>query len=182
MGNYSYFICAMNGADTCKINWEKVDIKKLDTRNGLYTLVDAHQNPQECLTLEDLGKAFSGNKLYGYLTNEAITGLREICKNLEVTGNTPRLYFEYEGYDMAVYFEFYPGTENICVGKLDISELKGTPDENDEESYEEYVENVLPKIPYQAGWKTGYLEFDTRTEQQQRADALLDLYALLHSC
>jgi hypothetical protein len=109
MGNYSYLRRMMNSPEKCIIDWSKADTSILYKH---WFLEDMHtkKRPND---LEELAHLWTNTKLVGYLTDNYIDAICELCKCLVPYGNHPRLYYEYEGFDMLACFEFHPGTDTV---------------------------------------------------------------------
>ena len=60
--------------------------------------------------LEELAEELNETKLFGYHTDELMEALTELAKGLEPYDCFPRLYFEWEGGEKLVCYEFIPGS------------------------------------------------------------------------
>lgn len=66
--------------------------------------------------LEELAKEFNETKLFGYHTDDLMEALTELAKGLEPYNCFPRLYFEWEGANSMICYEFIPGSHfNVSV-------------------------------------------------------------------
>ena len=124
MGNVSWLHMVMNGAEQCKINWDVGEITKLCGTYSiecLYNGIHFNDNKYEKddkgrpKTLADLAKALHNTKFIGYLNNNYVESLQELCRILEPCAAFPRLYYEFEGWDELYCLEFYPGTVDILL-------------------------------------------------------------------
>jgi hypothetical protein len=115
MGNYSYFVAALNNAAACAIDWDAMDTSILYKD---YHLEDEHKKPAEerAKTLADMGAVWHGSKFIGYLNADYIAALMEFTRHLAPCGAHPRLYFEFEGYDELWVVEFVPGAGIVNIG------------------------------------------------------------------
>jgi len=103
MGTYSFYFTSRNNAAGCKINWQAMDTDKIFkfwVLKKCYTVVS---------NLEELAAELDETKLFGYHTEEVMEALAEFTKHLEPYGSFPRLYFEWEGGNNLVCYEFIPG-------------------------------------------------------------------------
>jgi hypothetical protein len=117
MGNYSLLRRILHSPEKCIIDWNKADTRKLYAH---YLLEDIHKN-QRASNLAEVADIWSDTKLCGYLTIDYITAIQELCKCLIPYGEFPRLYYDYEGFDMLCCFVFFPGTETVMYGTIDYS-------------------------------------------------------------
>jgi hypothetical protein len=151
MGNYSWLRNMLNGADLCHIHWDKMDPTKIQGNYTLFYEYDTHDVKDRAKTLAEMAERWDDTKLYGYLTNEHNIALKEFCRCLEPVNFFPRLYYEYEGWDRLVCFEFHPGTETILIAIFDFQEeLKkegvipyNTSIPNWDQHYQETKERIL---------------------------------------
>lgn len=162
MGNSSWFIHACNGADVCMIDWDNIDQNMLLPCYRLYVVYKS----SEVKSLEDIGNLLDGSYLYGHLDTAMINSFKHVCEHLLPCRSFPRLYFEYEGWDLAFYLEFYPGTKRIVLGTHDFTKLRDKlyPNysenftEEEETKYEEMCENARKElynlVPIQQHWLT----------------------------
>jgi hypothetical protein len=125
MGNVSWLRKLLNCPENCKINWDAADVEKLCREyviKLLYKGEDCFCNEEyekddkgRPRTLADLAKVLSNTKFIGYLDNNYVESLQELCRILEPCGSFPRLYYEYEGFDELWCMEFHPGTTDILL-------------------------------------------------------------------
>jgi len=104
MGTYSFYLTSRNNAAGCKINWQAMNTERLFKFWPLkksYTIVS---------NLEELAEELNETKLFGYHTDELMEALTELAKGLEPYDCFPRLYFEWEGGEKLVCYEFIPGS------------------------------------------------------------------------
>jgi hypothetical protein len=145
MGEYTWLIEATNGAETTTIQWEDIDPTKLnhvfkEIRDKAMKPVEAEAVEAEdevevkpVKTVADLGQALDETKLFGYLTNEYIKTLQEVCLHMKSMDEQccPRLFFKAEGgssavrhtHEMLHYLEFHPGTALVILGSHRIAEM-----------------------------------------------------------
>lgn len=100
----SYFLYCSDGYK-CKINWEIGDPEKLKHCTVLSNSSSSN--------LQQLAYEYDSTKLYGYLTFDKITALKELCRILVPCNSKPKLYFFVQ--NRIVSFEFHPGTEIIIT-------------------------------------------------------------------
>jgi hypothetical protein len=110
MGNLTWLIGYTNGASITTIQWEDMDPAKLK-----HWLIQELREAKEVKTVADLGTAMHDTKLLGYLDNDYIETLQEVCRHMKSTAEPcfPRLFFELEGCDTLHCLEFQPGTDVI---------------------------------------------------------------------
>lgn len=171
MGNYSYLFATGNGAKRCKIVWSKCKPLK-------QWILKELQEKNKNMTLARFAKKLHDTKFISYLDNEYITDLIEINKHLELKDKkeyyTPRLYFDYEGWNDLYYIEFHPGTEKIFQGvyhyfEEELPKFPNDATEEDEELYEQQRKIVIDKIHQRAmsdnnGWKVIQLTLNNEEE------------------
>jgi hypothetical protein len=119
MGTYSFYRNSKQ-ASTCKINWASVDTETLFQFNRLEYCYE-----ERCETLEDVGKLLNESKLFGYMNWELKEAILELNRHLipQNASDTPTLYFEWEGGDIAMALEFFTGTELVNVLEYDYSHI-----------------------------------------------------------
>lgn len=147
-------------------------------------------------TLADMARRWHDTKFCGYFDEDYITALQEFCRHLVPYGSYPRIYYEYEGYDIFWCLEFIPGTDIIQSGQYRYNkEMKGAPVYPKElEECEEYTDEIghieeeyndkrrqfedalLNTLPEKDGWTFHRLKYHPISE----AEALMSLYALIH--
>jgi len=65
---------------------------------------------------------------------------------MESTDDSPRVYFEEEGWDRAFYLEFTPGTPCVMLGSITISSLRVTlPESPDMNSARDFKTNPVSR-------------------------------------
>lgn len=113
MGNYSYLRRMLNNPAACHINWDIMD--KIVFSHWIFTSIFKENPDERPQTLEDMANKWHNTKFYGYLDHNYIADIKDFCRCLKPCGSFPRLYFEYEGFDLLVCLEFHPGTTNVLM-------------------------------------------------------------------
>jgi hypothetical protein len=134
MGNYSWLFKTLNSPEKCMIDWSKADTSILYKH---WFMQDMHTEKRPS-NLEEVAHLWNDTKLFGYLTDDYIDAITEFCKCLIPYGAFPRLYYEYEGYDMLVCFEFHPGTDIVRYSTLSFTK------ELDKENIPPHPEHCKP--------------------------------------
>jgi hypothetical protein len=99
------------------IDWSKADTSIL---YKYWSLQDIHEHIKST-TLEEVANVWDDTKLIGYLTDDHVEAICELCKCLIPYGEFPRLYYECEGCDILCCFEFHPGTKTVLVASCYIT-------------------------------------------------------------
>ena len=115
MGNYSWLRRMLNSPEKCMIDWSKANTSILYKH---WFLHDMHTDKRPS-NLEELAHLWSDTKLFGYLENNYIDAIGELCRCLVPYGELPRLYYEYEGWDILCCFEFHPGTDMVLISSIE---------------------------------------------------------------
>ena len=115
MGTYSFYLTSRNNAAGCKINWQTMNTDKLFKFWPLKKSYNVVSN------LEELAEELNEIKLFGYHTEDLMEALNELAKGLEPYESFPRLYFEWEGGNNLVCYEFIPGS-HFNVTMIDYEE------------------------------------------------------------
>jgi hypothetical protein len=133
-----------------------------------WSLSDAYEMEPEDRpkTLADMAQLWHDTKFFGYLDDEYITALEEFCLHLKPYGSHPRLYYEYEGFEMLCSMEFVPGTTDIYTAEYDFGDdldeacpaYEGDGDESDasEAAYDArqlFKETFMKTLPENEGWE-----------------------------
>jgi hypothetical protein len=152
MGTYSFYRNSKQ-ASTCKINWDAVDTENLFLFKRLQYCYE-----ERCETLEDVGKLLNESKLFGYMNWELREAILELNRHLipQNPSDTPTLYFEWEGGDIAMALEFFTGTDLVNVLEYDYHHLmKNNKKLPSNEAFKIYTK-VFEEIPYMdiSKWNT----------------------------
>lgn len=130
MGTYSFYLTSRNNATGCKIDWKSMDTKKLFQS---YTLKNCYMKMDN---LEEVAKELNETKLFGYHTESLMEALDEFTRHLIPYDCFPRVYYEYEGGDYLICYEFIPGSHfNVLLF-----------------DYNEYHYDILDTLPELKGW------------------------------
>lgn len=155
MGKLSYLVICNGVSSKVQIDWEKISEEKVAPIPDLKRCEAAIPDYQPD-TISELAEELDETKLFGYLTNDYIEALQEVClassyepplskdiTDVELQAKRPRIYFEEEGYDCLHYLEFHPGTTTVYKGTHDWSERDiqmGFPDYPSDDSDKEALE------------------------------------------
>jgi len=137
MGTYSFYVTSRNNAKDCKIDWSKMSTDIIFQSRVLQRCYNKSE------TLEDVAKEFDESKLFGYLTPALIEALIEFNLHLQPNGCHPRIYFDYEGDDIAMGLEFVPGTTVLNILRYDYRHLLSTYNN---------TKAIVHSTPERAGW------------------------------
>lgn len=133
MTNKSRLRRTLNNPENCQINWGIANeslICQHYTLGGCYR-TDPEKRPT---VLKEIADIWNNTEFYGFLTREYIVAIKELCKCLIPNGTFPRLYYEYDNWDMLFCLEFHPGTGVVLLSKYSyIKELESenVPEYND---------------------------------------------------
>jgi hypothetical protein len=119
-----------------------MDADMLNDRMRYYKELPAKERPKN---LAEMAERWNETKFYGYLDDEYKMALREFCEHLVPYGSFPRLYYDYEGSDHLIMFEFIPGTGSVNIREYDYSKQLTGVDLYDFEK----VRQIMEAIPEQ---------------------------------
>jgi hypothetical protein len=126
MGNYSWLLAAINGADACRIKWDMYDVRLFEGIGGYDAWHIAEAKRKKATTLVDVAHELHDTKLFGYLTDSFILALLELCNCLEMPQGMesckPKIFYEEEGFDRVHFLEFTPGTRIIVWGTYSVND------------------------------------------------------------
>jgi hypothetical protein len=142
MGCGSFLVTTRNNPTGCKIDWDSMDADMLNDRMRHYKELPAKERPKN---LAEMAERWNETKFYGYLDDEYKMALREFCEHLVPYGSFPRLYYDYEGSDHLIMFEFIPGTGSVNIREYDYSKQLTGVDLYDFEK----VRQIMEAIPEQ---------------------------------
>lgn len=180
MGNYSHLYATRNGASTCRIHWDRCQLK------SWLSLFPLSINPPPPQTLEELGRRLDDHKVIGYLDEGYISDLRELSLHgLVCEGEHcfPRLYFDHEGDDDLYYLEFHPGTDVVILAWYP-NRHEGFPtypeDTTKESLYEQQYQEAMKRLHDESldnamGWRTQQL----KQEDVDAPGSAVDLMCLI---
>ncbi|MDR3544070.1 MAG: hypothetical protein P4L69_24405, partial [Desulfosporosinus sp.] len=169
MGNYSWLITTMNGADKCEILWDACNFSERVNRrpSEAYHITWLKVDPSRPKTVKELAERLHDRKLFGYLDNGYIEAFIEICRHMRMpegdNSSFPRMYFEEEGWQRLHYLEFHPGTDVVIWGVHSFtdedlpSEEEQEPTEEQIESYKRAERRAFMSMIANAEWKTARL-------------------------
>jgi hypothetical protein len=184
MGKLSYLVICNKTASKVQIDWEKVDEEKVATVYDLKRC-KASISDYQPETVSELAEELDETKLFGYLTNDYIEALQEVCMSMYCDATIPdatmpRIYFEEEGRYCLHYLEFHPGTTTVVKGThewCDREEFQGLPDypfdEDDKDMIDAYHDSrkITKSVVYTrliaegTDWNRTMLEaFDIKSE------------------
>ena len=147
MGNLSFLIITHNNPEKYKINWDAIDKDKMTH------IIEESAIPQ-LHTLNDLAHYWDESKLIGYMDEEYIAAIKEICAHTQAPNESttnPRLFYDVELYGMMGYIEFNVRNNEVYVGTYDYLP------ESDVENYEEMcaiTQRMMKELPDRNdGWR-----------------------------
>lgn len=192
MGNYSWLRALRNNPEGCIINWNAMNTSKLYMN---YHLMCEHEKPENerAKTLADMAHIWNDTKFVGYFDKDYITALQEFTLHLKPYDCTPRLYYEYEGWEELWYIEFIPGTEIVNYGVCRFSSFMEDMPKHPEEYMKPYTSedeeqwcndrDAFKKALFTRLIDNGKWSSSKRLVcvEMSEADRIMQLYALLHS-
>ncbi len=172
MGNYSYFLQALNAAS--ELDWDAFDMSLLN--HDPPWMPETLDELKVIKTMADLGRDWHDKKLIGYLSNDSIRFLQGIARIIKDKDTLPRLYYEEEGWDRLAYLEFHPKSGDVMLATKTFTYPAWEDEENDpDEAWDAIRETSKTAALHDpAGWNSHKLS-STRVTNK----ALDDFHGLL---
>jgi hypothetical protein len=115
MGNRSFLIITHNNPEKYVINWDAINKEKMNH------IIEESAIPQ-LQTLNDLAHYWDDCKLIGYMDEEYVAAIKEICEHTtgpEDATASPRLFYDVELYGLMGYVEFDVRNNEVYIGTYD---------------------------------------------------------------
>jgi len=146
MGNNSFLIVTHNDPEKYVIRWDEINKEKMNH------IIEESAIPQ-LHTLNDLAHYWDDCKLIGYMDEEYIAAIKEICDHTTgpETSANPRMFYDVELYAMMGYVEFDVHNKEVYIGTYNYLP------ECDTDNYDELCEitqRLMKELPERTeGWK-----------------------------